>query len=319
MLAPLAFISLAAGLSAPLDGGSPDMVLAPYAHNSELEISPDGKKLIFQSQDEDTSVDYIFVMDISSKKIEPLGPGRDASFSSDGKKIVFVLEPADDVQAAGEDEEVDSEIYVMDASGSNRKRLTTDDAVQVDPCFGPEDKEIYCAESLSGDFADMRIAKLSASGGKTTAISKPGAWCGSPSVVPALSVIAFATEVPIKGQEDTGIGIALGPLRDVPSADIVFEPKANASYYLPRFNWQGSYGAVEKMNDEGVSNIIVFSLAEDSTDEYEIGPLSGVDSFAVSSDGQTVYVAVAIDGDGPARIGKFEKGKNPVWLTNTSK
>ncbi|MCA0359988.1 MAG: hypothetical protein LCH41_02925 [Armatimonadetes bacterium] len=319
MFAPFAFLSLAAGFSAPLDEGSPEMVLAPYAHNSELEISPDGKKLIFQSQDEDTSMDYIFVMDINSKKIEALGPGRDASFSTDGKKIVFVLEPEDDVKAAAEDEEVDSEIYVMDASGKNRKRLTTDDAVQVDPCFGPEDKEIYCAETQSGDFSDMRIAKLAAAGGKTSPVTKPGAWCGSPTVVSALGVISFATEVAIKGSEDTGIGIALAPLSDVPSSEVVFEPKSDLNYFLPRFNWKGSYAAVEKMDDEGVSNIYVFSLEEDSTDEYEVGPLMGVDSFAVSNDGQTIYVAVAIEGDGPARIGKFEKGKDPVWLTNTRK
>lgn len=317
MFAPLALFTLTAGLSVPVDGGSPEMVLAEYAHNSELELSPDGKKLIFQSQDEDTSEDFIFVMEISSKKVQALGPGRDASFSTDGKKIVFVLEPAEDVKAAAEDEEVDSEIYVMDANGTNRRRLTTDDAVQVDPCFGPENKEIYCAESVSGDFSDMRIAKLSAEGGKTTAVSKPGAWCGSPAMLPSLGVMTYATEVALEGSEDTGIGIAMGSLSDLVAAEIVFKPESDLSYFLPRFNWKGSYAAVEKMNDEGVSNIYVFALAEDSTDEYEVGPLVGIDSFAVSDDGQTVYAAVAINEGGPARIGKFEKGKEPVWLTNT--
>ena len=85
-------------------------------NDSDPAYSPDGKTIVFMS-DRDGDIE-IYRVDVDGPHLQRLthAPGRDAhpAFSRDGKKIAF-QSPREGGQP---------QIYVMNADGSDQKRLT---------------------------------------------------------------------------------------------------------------------------------------------------------------------------------------------------
>ena len=96
-------------------------------------LSPDGKKLLFDSDRSGNSELYIMDPDGTNLKRLTNSPEHDNSpkWSPDGRQIVF----ARDLQE-------NSEIFIINADGSNEKRLTQTPGDDSHPNFSPDGKRI---------------------------------------------------------------------------------------------------------------------------------------------------------------------------------
>lgn len=129
---------------ANIDGSdAKPLTYGPHYH-AECAYSPDGKEIVYAS-DEDGSMN-IYVMNSDGTDVRQLthtnhcyngGP----FFSPDGQKIIF---------RADRDKPHFLQIYSIDVTGENEKKLTDDDAVNWAPYWHPSGKGIIYTTSLHG-------------------------------------------------------------------------------------------------------------------------------------------------------------------------
>lgn len=119
--------------------------------------SPDGRSIAFQS-DRNRLVwldDDIYLMDANGKNIRNLTkhPGRDRhpTWSPDGRQIAFASVRVGDFG----DENLDAgnyDIYLMDAEGTNVRRLTKDSSDEILPAWSPNGQKIVFSSNREGNF-----------------------------------------------------------------------------------------------------------------------------------------------------------------------
>lgn len=109
--------------------------------------SPTGEWIAFETyRDDPRRPDAIWKVRPDGSELTKLsgdGPGEweQPSWSPDGTRIVYVRYVGDTFG---------SELYVMDSTGENKKRLTMNDASNSNPRFSPDGTQI-CYESYGGD------------------------------------------------------------------------------------------------------------------------------------------------------------------------
>ena len=127
--------------------------------------SPDGKQILFQSGslDEADENSEIFVIDIDGSNIQQLTDNDSydggASWSPDGKQILFQRGYPFGFELADEY----SELFLMDADGSNMRQLTVNDYYDGEGVWSPDGSKImfdYSPNEFEGDYG----------GGSTTII-----------------------------------------------------------------------------------------------------------------------------------------------------
>lgn len=98
----------------------------PATKDSYPQVSPDGKRIVFASQYQAVKEGQIHVMNIDGSEVRQLTDtvalNNIPSWCPDGTKIVFVS-----------DRDGNDNIYIIDASGSSEKRLTTDPGEDTTP------------------------------------------------------------------------------------------------------------------------------------------------------------------------------------------
>ena len=117
--------------------------------------SPDGSKIAFVSDREQGHDTDIFVMDADGKNVQNLTriprPDSQPDWSPDGKHIVF-RSTRDSTDFVGwPPEAIRDEIYVMDADGSNPRRLTDDRVTDADPAWSPDGAQILIERPPGGN------------------------------------------------------------------------------------------------------------------------------------------------------------------------
>lgn len=137
-------------------------------YDAEATISPDGKKIVFTS---DRSGDLeLYSMDIDAKSVKrltgELGYDGGAFFSPDSKQIVYRRsnpQTAEEIaryrDLLGRHLVVPSllEIWVMNADGSNKRRLTDLASGSFAPFFTPDGKKIiFCTNYFDPERANRR-------------------------------------------------------------------------------------------------------------------------------------------------------------------
>ncbi|WP_419165709.1 TolB family protein [Candidatus Palauibacter sp.] len=141
------------------DGSDVQAIFSSPGYDAEATISPDGSRIVFTST-RDGDLD-IYSMNPDGSDVRQLTdePGYDGGpfFSPDGSKIVYRArhpeseEELADYQALLADNLVRPgvlDIYVMDADGSNRVRLTDNGAANFAPFFHPSGEKVIFASNL---------------------------------------------------------------------------------------------------------------------------------------------------------------------------
>ncbi|HKF51693.1 MAG TPA: LpqB family beta-propeller domain-containing protein [Candidatus Acidoferrales bacterium] len=122
-----------------LRGGEPEQITAGQGDDAQLDVSADGKRIVFSTWRSNTNIAR---MDLTAKaseqKVEMLttDPARNQvapAYSHDGKHITYFS------NLNGVENE---NIWISDADGSNPLALVRDDQINVFPLWGPGDKRI---------------------------------------------------------------------------------------------------------------------------------------------------------------------------------
>jgi len=144
------------------DGSDVQPIFSSPGYDAEATLSPDGSRVVFTST-RDGDLD-IYTMNPDGSDVRQLTnePGYDGGpfFSPDGSKIVYRArypeseEELADYQALLADGLVRPgvlDIYVMDVDGSNRVRLTDNEAANFAPFFHPSGEKVIFASNLHED------------------------------------------------------------------------------------------------------------------------------------------------------------------------
>ncbi len=107
-------------------------------------VSGDGKQIVFLSPGEESGkYNQVWVMDVHGKPMRQItnldGECRDASFSPDGKAIVFSCDALGE-EASGKR---DFNIWIADMQDGTQKQMTTNSAADVSPVWSKDGRYIY--------------------------------------------------------------------------------------------------------------------------------------------------------------------------------
>jgi Tol biopolymer transport system component len=141
-------------------GGEPKLLSGSPGYDAEATVSPVGDRIVFTSS-RDGDLD-LYSMKIDGTDVvrltDEVGYDGGAFFSADGRKIVYrAYHPAD---SAGKAEFLGllgkglvrpsvMEIYVMNADGSGKTRITDYKAASFAPYFLPDGKKIIFASNMN--------------------------------------------------------------------------------------------------------------------------------------------------------------------------
>jgi Tol biopolymer transport system component len=164
--------------TARADGTGLKRLTRNHGYDAEATLSRDGQRIVFTSMREG-DVD-IYVMDAGGKNVKRLTnePGYDGGpfFSPDGTKIVYrAAHPQTPEELRDYKELIETNllrptrlaIYVMDADGSNKRKLTDNSGANFAPYFHPDGKRIIFASNLAdprGRNFDLYLIHLDGTG-----------------------------------------------------------------------------------------------------------------------------------------------------------
>lgn len=161
------------------DGSS---VTPLHVFGSDPMLSPDGTKIVYCSERE-TIYSQIYVMNSDGTGAKRLtnannGDACGPAWSRDGKKIAYYA-------FAQTQPSRNPEIWVMDADGSNPKKLTEHG---MDPTWSPDGRQIAFASRRDGTF---QIYAMNSDGSNVRRLTKNNAEDSSPSWAPDGGAIAY--------------------------------------------------------------------------------------------------------------------------------
>jgi Tol biopolymer transport system component len=137
-----------------------------------LEWSPDGRKIAWESAARSDGVPAgINTVDVDSGQIVELAPGHPGAmpaWSPDGSLIAFVSYDKDPA---------DSDIYIMEADGSNVRRLAETDGDDIGPRWSPDGRRIiWWLRKEQGARPDLLIAEVEDGKAKHLGSGSRPAW-----------------------------------------------------------------------------------------------------------------------------------------------
>jgi Tol biopolymer transport system component len=190
-------------------------------YDAEATVSPLGDKIVFTSlRDGDMEI-YSMNLDGSDQKRLTNLPGFDGGpfFSWDGKKIIFRGAHPDSEeelakQTALQDQDlmtpINLDLYIMNADGSELKRLTNNESANFGPFFHPNNKDIIFSsnyKSPSGHSFDLWMTDTT--GTKMERITHDESFNGFPMFTKDGKYLVFGSNRHnAEGSRDTNVFIA---------------------------------------------------------------------------------------------------------------
>jgi len=165
------------------DGSNAHMLTPEDMLATEPAFSPDGSKIAFEGYWGKNGIWTINIDGTGLKKLHP--SGQDPCFSPDGKKIAYVLW-----------QNLNAEIYIMDADGSDRKRLTRNNMEDFKPVFSPDgSKIVFMSGKLGKDkgINGLGIYSMNVDGTGRRRLTNEDTYDSEPAFSPDGRTIAFAT------------------------------------------------------------------------------------------------------------------------------
>lgn len=148
-------------------------------------FSPDGTKVLFTHTEDDNSRNWVYTVNVDGTGLTRLSD-EDAydvnpAFSPDGKKIIYASYKSIKPPVPGDHEikHTDSDIYIMNADGSGKTRLTDGEGDYEYPSFSPDGKLITYVGKRQVDAEGKRVAfvfLLDASKPKAESIRRGPTW-----------------------------------------------------------------------------------------------------------------------------------------------
>jgi Tol biopolymer transport system component len=149
--------------------------------------------------------------------VKPLTTGRHCyalpAWSPDGNRIAFEYNPSPTGRRSQ-----DSEIYIMNADGSNKRRLTRVLGFDGDPAWSPDGRKIVFESTRSGN-SDIWV--MNADGTRPRQLTRSPAFDGDPAWSPGGNRIAFTStrtgneEIYLMNPDGTGLlNITNNPAND---------------------------------------------------------------------------------------------------------
>lgn len=189
-------------------------------YDAEATISPDGSKIVFTSL-RDGDLD-IYVMDADGSNVKrlthELGYDGGPFFSPDGTKIVYrAYHPTDSAEVADyrallQDRLIRPgklDIYVMDADGSNKRRLTNNGAANFAPFWHPDGRRIIFSSNLADPTSrNFDLYLIDIDGQNLERVTTSPVFDGFPMFSPDGRQLVFASNRGAAREGDTNIFIA---------------------------------------------------------------------------------------------------------------
>jgi dipeptidyl aminopeptidase/acylaminoacyl peptidase len=247
---------------AGLKAGKPVRVTASTARDKFSHISPDGKRVAFQSAR--SGVDEIWLCDADGGNVFQLtnfGKGMSGSprWSPDGRSIAF-------------DSNVGNyHIYVIDVAGGKPRRLTTHPLSDAIPNWSRDGQWIYFSSTRTGRYEIWRIRP---DGSSEIQVTKDGGAIAMESVDGKLLYYKIRPEqselwkMPVEGGPATMILHAVsGRIFTVTSRGIYYAT-ADSSIQLQFIDF-------EKGSSQTIARLSPFAHADVSPDERWLGAVAG--------------------------------------------
>jgi TolB protein len=156
---------------------SPEPIMSPA-------WSPDGARMAYVSFQNKKPI--LFVQNLTaSKQPAPVanyrGSNSAPAWSPDGRQLAAVL-----TKDGG------SQIYLMNADGTNLRRITFSGGIDTEPFFTPDSQSIYFTSDRGGS---PQIYRMPASGGEPVRVTFEGDYNVSPRVSPDGKILAYISRV----------------------------------------------------------------------------------------------------------------------------
>ena len=190
-------------------------------YDAEATVSPDGEKILFTSlRDGDMEI-YIMNIDGSQQRRLTHMPGFDGGpfFSWDGKLIVWrgshpeseeELAKQKDLQDKNLMTPVNLDLYVMNADGTNIRRLTNNESANFGPFFHPDNKRIIFSSNYNQKVKfEFDLWMINIETGELEQITHTSSFDGFPMFNKDASLLVFGSNRNnAKGSRDTNVFIA---------------------------------------------------------------------------------------------------------------